>query len=276
MRRSPWHNSPLVTEWNKITGLLFRSLEKSLLVDPFSAAVHSQLAVFYCNTGEVGGAKRELNAAETLVDANDLNAERYMAVAYELVHNAPLAVRHYQTFLRDAKLQGVNPAIIQALEPHYQAMKARLTANYLDVKPPRPYTSDEMEKLLRERLAPAEQRMVDDPFDCTPEMAQWSRERTLAATSEVEKAQALFDALAEHLRLDNSSGGARGASEAFAVLELQAIPLFCEEFANLYVALARSVGLKCVFYVCDARLRREKCVSRVRRGKFVGRGGVAR
>jgi len=77
-------------------------------------------------------------------------------------------------------------------------------------------------------------------------MDRWAQELVRGATNDLGKARMIFDALARHL--DTGEAGIRTAQEVFAVWNDPAQSFCCQEYAKLYVALARAVGVT-AFYV---------------------------
>ena len=77
-------------------------------------------------------------------------------------------------------------------------------------------------------------------------MDRWAQELTRGATNDLDKARKIFDALARHL--DTGEAGTRTAQEVFAAWNDPAQSFCCQEYAKLYIALARAVGVR-AFYV---------------------------
>jgi tetratricopeptide (TPR) repeat protein len=125
-------------------------------------------------------------------------------------------------------------------------LKARLTPHEISVAPPRSYSAPALDAALRERLTRAEYVQVINPLASTPAMDRWAQELTHGATNDLGKARKIFDALARHV--DTGEAGIRTAQEVFAAWNDPAQSFCCQEYAKLYVALARAVGMR-AFYV---------------------------
>ena len=95
-------------------------------------------------------------------------------------------------------------------------------------------------------LRRAEYKLVINPLASTPAMDRWAQELTRGATNDLDRARKIFDALARHL--DTGEAGTRTAQEVFAAWNDPAQSFCCQEYAKLYIALARAVGVK-AFYV---------------------------
>jgi hypothetical protein len=68
---------------------------------------------------------------------------------------------------------------------------------------------------------------------------------TAGATNDVQKARMLFDALAAHFKATPATfSRPPTAQEAFDALSAPGAAFGCQEFAFLYVSLARAAGLK--------------------------------
>jgi tetratricopeptide (TPR) repeat protein len=132
------------------------------------------------------------------------------------------------------------------MEETSRDLKARLTPHEITASMPKIYTEETLQAALRERLTDDELKMIVNPLASTPEMDRWARELTAGTTGDLEKAKKLFNALIRHLH--TGEGGTRTAMEVFAAWKDPAQSFSCQEYAKLYVALARAVGVKC-FYV---------------------------
>jgi Flp pilus assembly protein TadD len=139
------------------------------------------------------------------------------------------------------------------------------------VSPPTEYTRQSLELTLRKRLTAAEYQQVVNPLASTPAMDRWAQELTRGATNDLDRARKIFDALARHL--DTGEVGTRTAEEVFAVWNDPAQSFCCQEYAKLYIALARAVGIRAyyvhlerdysgdiVFHVCAAVFIGEKAL----------------
>jgi peptidyl-prolyl cis-trans isomerase SurA len=125
-------------------------------------------------------------------------------------------------------------------------VKKRLTPNYITAAMPRVYAEKDLQAELCKCLTRQECREIINPLAATPPMTNWASELTQGAGDDLTKAKKLFDALARHLQRD--PGGTRTAQEVFAVWNDPKESFSCQEYAKLFVALARAVGIK-AFYV---------------------------
>jgi len=132
------------------------------------------------------------------------------------------------------------------VEERERELRARLTPHEISVAPPKSYTAQSLDAALRERLTRAEYKQIINPLASTPAMDHWAQELVGGATNDLGKARKIFDALARHL--DKGDVGTRTAQQVFAGWNDPAQSFCCQEYAKLYVALARAVGVK-AFYV---------------------------
>jgi hypothetical protein len=109
---------------------------------------------------------------------------------------------------------------------------------------PRVFTRKSLAIFLSQNLSPEDVKLVKNPLDSTPEMDDWARKVTAGKASDIEKAKTLFDELLRHPSGSGLAGDAMSAQEAFDAWKAGNAPLYCEDWANLYVALGRAAGLQ--------------------------------
>ena len=89
-------------------------------------------------------------------------------------------------------------------------------------------------------------RQIVNPIAANLVMTNWARELTLGSKDDWEKSHKLFDALSRHF--SSGPGGARTAQEVFAAWPNPHESFSCQEYAKMFVALARATGVN-AFYV---------------------------
>ncbi len=213
--------------------------------DPTDAGIRGRLGDAYARKRDRVKALQELKEAERL-DPESVNAEQMIWQAYAALHEIPLAVAHAEKFVALARKQGLAPKLVDYTEECGRELKARLTAHEITVPEPKVYTPQSLEAALRQRLTPTEYTRVVNPLASTPAMDRWAQELTRGATNDLDKARKLFDALARHL--DTGAVSTRTAEQVFAAWNDPSQSFCCQEYARLYIALARAVGVK-AFYV---------------------------
>jgi TPR repeat protein len=108
---------------------------------------------------------------------------------------------------------------------------------------PRVYTSAELQAQLRQRLTPEELPLVVNPVEITPEITALAKEITGGLTNQALRALLLFSEVAQRGR-GTGEFGARTAQESLEVSKKPEGRFSCQEFAKLFVALARASGLE--------------------------------
>ena len=214
-------------------------------LDPMDATVRAHLGDAYAKKRDRERALRELKEAERL-DPDGISSEQIVWQGYVALHETPLALEHLEKFLVLARQAGLAPKMVEYTEECGRELKARLTPSEIVASPPTLYTRQSLDAALRQRLTAVEYKLVVNPIASTPAMDRWAQELTRGATNDLDKARKIFDALARHL--DTGETGTRTAQEVFAAWNDPTQSFCCQEYAKLYVALARAVGLK-AFYV---------------------------
>ncbi len=218
---------------------------KAKRLDPTDAAVHAHLGDAYAKQRDRERALQELKEAERL-EPESVNAEQIIWQGYAALHEFPLAIEHLDKFVALARKEGLAPRSVDEIETLGRELKARVTPHEIPASPPTVYTRQSLEATLRKRLSPAEYKQVINPLASTPAMDRWAEELTRGATNDLDRAKRIFDALARHL--DTGESGTRTAQEVFAAWNDRAQSFCCQEYAKLYIALARAVGIR-AFYV---------------------------
>lgn len=226
--------------------LAAENFHHALRLDPWAADVHARLGAIYAMQGLHDQAVAELKRAEPLANADDIGDQQALGQTFDTLHEISSAITHYENMLSEVKKEGVNRNEVVYYENRLKALKQTLTPVYLSAAQPKDYDAAALAKILSEKLSPDELAGVTNPLAATPEMDGWGREITAGATNDLDKAQRLFNTLSRHV--DEGSQGQRTAQQTFAVWRSPDANLVCQEYAFLYVALSRAVGLK-TYYV---------------------------
>jgi len=214
-------------------------------LNPTDAPTHAHLGDAYAKQRAREDALRELKEAERL-EPEGVNPEQILWQGYAALHETPLALEHLEKFVKLARQEGLSPEMVDYVEQCARELKARLTPHEISATPPKSYTAQTLEAALRARLTKEEYQQIVNPLASIPAMDRWAQDLVRGATNDLGKARKVFDALARHL--DTGESGTRAAQEVFAVWNDPAQSFCCQEYAKLYVALARAVGVK-AFYV---------------------------
>jgi tetratricopeptide (TPR) repeat protein/TolB-like protein len=223
-------------------------------LEPMDPSIHAYLGLSHARKGDRDKALLELREAERFSagDLREVGAEQIIWQAYVRLADIPSAVKHADRFVTLAKKKGINPEGVAPIEQAANRLRATLTPRPIKATMPKVYTEKELQKILEERLTKEELKMVVNPLAGTAKMKRWARELTGNADSDLEKARAIFDALAKRvdlwmLRADS----ARTAQEAFGAWKDPNEQFNCQEYAKLYVGLARDVGLSAFFVLVE-------------------------
>lgn len=220
--------------------------EEARILEPADASAHALLGFLYTFKGHRDRAMVELKDAQRL-DPEGLDVAQRVGQAYERMGEIPSAVENYERLVTQAEQLGAVPGVIRTFEERAQQLKASLTPTFIEAKIPKVYTEQLLQETLREKLTEDELKMVVNPIVSNAEMKHWAEQLTEGAASDLDKAKALFGALTGRLQAGGGCGH-RTAKEAFAAWNDTEVSFICTEYANLFVALARAVGLK-AFYV---------------------------
>lgn len=216
--------------------------EKARILEPTDAPVHALLGFLYTFKGSREEAMAELKDAERL-DPEDLDVAQRVGQAYERMREIPLAIEHYERLVTQIKELGGDPGAIRVFEKITKQLKASLTPTFIDASMPKVYTGQLLQDALKERLTEDEMAMVVNPIARSAEMKHWAEQLTEGAASDLDKAKAIFEVLTR--RLQSEIGGRiRTAREVFAAWNEPEASFVCQEYAKLFIALARDVNIK--------------------------------
>jgi tetratricopeptide (TPR) repeat protein len=227
-------------KWDEAIALF----NQARLLAPMDASIHANLGRAYVHKRNREKAMEHLKEAERLLDPEGLgniNAEQMICQAYELLGEIPLAVQHYEGFITLAQKEGLNPKMVSAFEKMAQRLRATLTPTTLQAALAEKLTEDELNKVV-------------NPVAGSAEIKRWARQLTEGADSDLDKARVLFEGLRRRIQLEGG-GRARTALEVFAAWSDPNELFSCQEYAKLFIALARDVGLEafCVHVEEDYR-----------------------
>lgn len=221
-------------------------LEQARRLSPTSAHVYAALGTIYAIQRDREKAEREIKEALRL-DPEEINVELIALQVYDALQETALAVEHGEKFLMLARKDAPNSERFREIEKRVAELKAMLTPTYLTAAEPKSYTDKTLKEALRAKLTEAEFKTVVIPFASSTEMKRWAHELTGGAKTDMEKAMALFNGLTRRIPGDNE-GGTRTAREVFAAWKKPEESFSCQEFAKLFIALGREMGIR-AFYV---------------------------
>jgi tetratricopeptide (TPR) repeat protein len=209
-------------------------------LNPVSSDVFSHMGFVYAAAGKRVEAMSALKEAEFFMLDDD--SAQHVAQAYDNLHEVPQAIEWYKRLFVASQARGMNPQFLEGFRERQIKLEATLIPELVRTDEPKIYSDTSLRAALHARLSEKEFAQVKFPLASNPQMKQWAADLTKTATSDLQKAHALYDGLAVHL--DPGSGGSRTAQETFAQWKKPGVSFRCQEYARLYVALARDVGLK--------------------------------
>jgi len=235
--------------------------EQAIMLEPMDAGIHAHLGFVYAHKRDRDKAMLALGEAQRYAapdGSEGINAEQMLGLAYHLLGEIPLAVEHFERFVTQARKEGVAPELVSTLAELAQQLEERLTPTFVEAQMPQVYTEQTLQRTLQRRLTEAELETAINPVAGSREIRRWARQLTQDVNSDFDKAKAIFEGLSRRIQTQGGSGK-RTAREVFAGWNDPNESFSCQEFAKLYLALAREVGVK-AFYVHLGRDYRGKLV----------------
>jgi uncharacterized protein len=220
--------------------------EKAILIDFANPAIHAKLGFLYAKNRERDKAMSSLKEAERL-SSDNINAEQLLCQAYHILGEIPSAVEHYERFSTQARQLGANPQAIASFEETANRLKQTLTPTYMKISMPKIYNEQELQAALRAKLSESEMKKVINPIAGNPEMKRFAQQQVKDANTDFDKAKAIYEALLRRIKPEGK-GGFRTAEEVFKAWNEPNESFSCQEYAKLFIALARDVNVN-VFYV---------------------------
>jgi len=226
------------------------NLRKAKQLSPHNAMICAELARAYVMRGERSRAESELRLAERYDTDSDPQTARSLAEVYGFLNDIPAAAKYYEKWLAGAKEARLAASVINSITKKLDELKARLVMHTVDASAPASHTSEDLDRILKDKLTPTEYKSIVNPIAGSAEIRAWAHQLAGDTLNDMEKAKHLFRGLARSSGARNGSnlGEVRTAIDAFNVWSNQSISLTCQDYTHLYIALARSVGLK-AFYV---------------------------
>jgi tetratricopeptide (TPR) repeat protein len=218
---------------------------RGLRLEFTQAEVHAHLALAHAIELDREKATTQLKLAEWFNPEND-NTEVLIAMAYSALGDFPAASEHFDKHVAWSRKRGIPTQEIDDFERSSRELKQRLTPAFLTNSTPKTYSTQDLQAELLRRLTVQEFQQIVNPIAANLAMTNWARELTLGGKDDWEKARKLFDALSRHF--SSGPGGARTAQEVFAAWPDPHESFSCQEYAKLFVALARAVAVN-AFYV---------------------------
>ena len=231
-------------DWKRSIGALIKA--EGLL--PYDAKIHAVLGRIYAQAGNTNAALDQLLLAERFDRGGDVGLYVALAEAYMALDEMAPAIKNYEKFLAGVQLLAVDGWLVQKQKNALADAKRRLTIHFVAPPTVPKIDREELNKILQTKLTPNEFRRVKYPLAVTPKMRNWVEQTVGSGGDPMEKAQRLESALSQggSLRRELSIRhleNCRTAEEAFSLWSASKNTLICQDYAILYVALARELGL---------------------------------
>lgn len=190
--------------------------------------------------GDLEGTRELLNAVVDLPETN-------LCLDLALL-NASLFAMEYDLAGRELARLGPQAADDEVVRENLEAVKFYRNKDITNdsnasIVRPRSFIPAELDVELVRRLTDRERELVVNPLAITPEIAAEARRLTLGLPNDTLRTIALFAEVARRGR-GEGDGGTRTASQTLAQASDPQARFSCQEYAKLFVALARSAGLE--------------------------------
>lgn len=231
------------------------NLNHATELSPYDAGIHAELGAAYAFAGQRDPALAEFAKAETFRIKGDIGVVDSLAIGYGQASDTPNAIRCCEEYLKLASASGIKSPKVEHYQETLDFLKASLVPRYIAVAEPKSFSDQEIAHFLNSKLSPDECRLTWKPLRCNTNMAKWASELVTGATNDEEKARLLFQGLEHRSHLMVYGHSDRSAEQVFNDWTNSEKGLLCQDYALLYVALARAVGLKAycvaVYQDCD-------------------------
>lgn len=228
---------------NRRAMLLLRRADELEFYDP---RIHEEMAIIYVDSRNREQALVELRAAERFDSGTEARSLLSLAQICDALHLTQKAVHYYERFVAGAERVGMDESGLPEMKQHLEELKARLTPHFVTAGPPESFTPAALRSAIRQKLGKVDGPLPENPFDETPEMAQWAHRIVGTNADEMTKAKLLFEAMTRRIA-GNQWREQRTAEQTFNEWTNAQAKFSCEDYTFLYVCLARDVGLKAFF-----------------------------
>ncbi len=247
--------SEIAEQENKIEESI-QNLKRAVEIEPYSGSIHAELGNAYTYLRESEKAVEQFRLAERY-SHEDIVTEQMLGMGYARMDDLPKAVEHLEQCVMLAKARSVENASIDSQRKKLAELKLRLTPQFVSAEVPESKLNSNPNEAIKKLLSPEESALAINPLALEPAAENWALELTAKGTNDLEKAKALFHELVRHINLGDPQQGARTAIETFHAWHDERAVFSCQEYAYLFVPLARKAGLKayCVRVELDYRGR---------------------
>lgn len=211
----------------------------------------ARAAYINATKGERKAAETRLAEAERLLSstpAKDIETERLMTLAYSALQDGSRAAIHYHRLCLAADGLVVSAAGAQANETLCNILlecRGKLPITFFKRPKPNDFTKSGFREALSRKLTGFPSQAVVNPIATNSTMRDWAVRLTASTNNDMQKARSLYDALlVRAIKKPPKLLRPATAEEVFASWNDTETSFRCQEFAYLYEALARCLGLK--------------------------------
>lgn len=223
-------------QWEELLGIL----EQAHAIRPDNTDITILLAAAKGQSGEVEDADKLLEGITDLPEEDEMVDAALLAASLQ-TGGIELAGRE----LTRLGPQAATNENIQSIFASIEVFKREADdgSSNAPIARPRSFTPNELNTELDHRLSAEERALVVNPVEITPEITAEARRLTVGLTNDTLRSIALFAEVARRGR-GEGDGGARTADQALAQANDPQVGFSCQEYAKLFVALARSQGIE--------------------------------
>lgn len=230
------------------------ALREADAVAPYDPVVHLKLATAYVELGKQSEAALQLRLADRFKSVTDPQVDLEATKLYTKLHNIPEAIKHCESYITElTRSSEGNP---HRSEDEKRAsdslgmLEKTLTPHLVAASVPRDTPRGVSQASGQAAEKDGGPRSVVPPFVSSARIQAWAERLTAGVSDPVQKAKRLFTALLKHGETGLPDGG-RTAVEVFKAWSDPEVNLTCQEYAFIYIALARCVGLDAYFVLVE-------------------------
>jgi TPR repeat protein/predicted Zn-dependent protease/TolB-like protein len=220
-------------------------LTRARSLEPKNARLAGELATLYAKKNDKNKAAQLMEETERLA-RGDPYVEQILVMCAGEVGELGQCLRHARKFLGLARKQKWATNDTAEVEEVLRSIKL-VASSCVQAVRPKFYSASELRSDLEKRLAPDELALAVNPIERTAQMNAWARELAGNVQPPLARAILLFDALASRVTV-GGKGGTRTAKEVYADWNEPEARFSCQEYAKLFVALARELEIE-AYYV---------------------------
>jgi tetratricopeptide (TPR) repeat protein len=238
---------------------------------PYDPSLHAKLSATYSDLAQKDKALFQVRLAESYHDESDgdITVDQALGLAFEQLNEIPNAIAYYEKMISGVEATGVRSPMIESVRTHLTELRKRVDTQTVAGDPPRILSEDELSATLSQKLTQSERAVVTNPISSGPAMKKWASELAGGAKDDQKKAENLFAGLLIRRVAPWAEPAKRTAQQVFEAWNNENSSVNCQDYTFLYVALARSIGLRAFCVLVDKDYQ-GTAVSHACAGVFIG------